>query len=120
MHQIPPKREQASVSYTALKSILIHTEEEMPNWKRALLGGSAGAAAVMFLKGKPAAGVILTGIALATVASEYPEKFEELRDKLPRYVEQGTNYLDAVSRLGERLALAAERGSVWYEELSEG
>jgi len=92
----------------------------MPKWKRALLGGAAGAAAVMFLKGKPAAGVILAGIGLATLASEYPEKFEELRQKLPRYVKQGTDYLEAVSRLGERLALAAERGSAWYAELSEG
>lgn len=91
----------------------------MPKWKRALLGGAAGAAVVMFLKGKPAAGVILAGIGLATLASEYPEKFEELRQKLPRYVEQGTDYLEAVSRLGERLALAAERGSAWYEGLSE-
>jgi hypothetical protein len=92
----------------------------MPNWKRALLAGSAGAAAILFVKGKPGAGVILAGIGLATLASEYPEKFEEFRQRLPRYVEQGTYYLETVSRLGERLALAAERGSAWYESLAEG
>lgn len=92
----------------------------MPNWKKALLGGSAGIAAVLFLKGKPGAGVILAGIGLATLASEYPEQFEEFRQRLPRYVEQGTYYLETVSRLGERLALAAERGSAWYESLAEG
>lgn len=93
----------------------------MPNWKQALLAGSAGAAVIMFLKGKPAAGVILAGIGLATLASEYPEKFEEFREKLPEYVERGTDYLEAVSRLGERLAQAAERrGSAWYEGLLEG
>lgn len=92
----------------------------MQNWKRALLAASAGAAVVMFLKGKPGAGVILAGIGLATLASEYPEKFEELREKLPEYVERGTNYLEAVSRLGERLAEAVERrGSAWYEGLLE-
>lgn len=92
----------------------------MRNWKRALLGGSAGAAAVMFLKGKPGAGVILAGIGLATLASEYPEQFEEFRRQLPRYIEQGTYYLESVSRLGERLAFAAERGSSWYEGLVDG
>lgn len=92
----------------------------MANWKRALIGGSAGAAAVMFLRGKPAAGVILAGIGLATLASEYPEKFEEFRERLPEYVERGTSYLEAVSRLGQRLASAAERGSTWYEGLAKG
>ena len=91
----------------------------MPNWKRALLGGSAGAAAILFLKGRPGAGVILAGIGLATLASEYPRQFEEFRRHLPRYIEQGTYYLESVSRLGERLASAAERGSSWYERLSE-
>lgn len=90
----------------------------MPNWKRALLAGSAGAAVVMFLKGRPAAGVVLAGIGLATLASEYPEKFEELRDKLPEYVERGASYFDSAARLGQRLAEAAERkGSAWYEGL---
>ena len=92
----------------------------MPNWKRALIGGSAGAALVMFVKGRPAAGVILAGIGLATLASEYPEKFDEFRERLPEYVERGTSYLEAVSRLGQRLASAAERGSAWYEGLAEG
>ena len=92
----------------------------MPNWKRVLLGSSIGAAAVMFIKGKPAAGVILTGVGLATLASEYPEKFEEIRDRLPEYVERGTDYLQSVLRLGEKLATTAERrGSAWFEELLE-
>jgi hypothetical protein len=92
---------------------------EMPNWKRALLAGSAGAAVVMFLKGRPAAGALLAGIGLATLASEYPEKFEELRDKLPEYMERGISYLDSATRLGQRLAAAADerKGSAWYEGL---
>jgi hypothetical protein len=94
----------------------------MPNWKRVLLGASVGTATVMFLKGKPAAGVILAGLGLATLASEYPEQFEELREKLPAYIERGTTYLDAVTRLGARLAIAAERGGSLglIEELIEG
>jgi hypothetical protein len=93
-------------------------EDEVENWKRALLAGSAGAAVIMFLKRKPAAGVILAGVGLATLASEYPEKFAEFRQKLPEYVERGNKFLEVVSRAGERLAEAAEsRGSAWYEAL---
>jgi hypothetical protein len=90
----------------------------MEYWKRALLAGSAGAAAMMFLRGNKAAGLVLTGVGLATLASEYPEKFAELRENLPEYIERGTTYLDVVTRVGERLAEAAEnRGAGWYEAL---
>jgi len=93
----------------------------MPNWKRALLAGSAGAALAMFLKGKTTAGVILTGVSLATLASEYPEKFAEVRDRLPRYLERGTVFLDVVSRAGERITELAEgRGAAWYEGFLRG
>jgi len=34
----------------------------MENWKKALLAGSAGASAILFLKGKPSAGLILAGV----------------------------------------------------------
>ncbi|HEV7218666.1 MAG: hypothetical protein ACHP8A_04095 [Terriglobales bacterium] len=90
----------------------------MEYWKRALLAGSAGAAAIMFVRGNKPAGLILAGVGLATLVSEYPEKFAELRENLPDYIERGTNYLDVVTRVGERLAHVAEsRGSDWYEAL---
>jgi hypothetical protein len=90
----------------------------MEYWKRALLAGSAGGAALMFVKGNKAAGLILTGVGLATLASEYPEKFAELRENLPDYIERGTTYLDVVTRAGERLAsLAESRGEGWFEAL---
>lgn len=93
----------------------------METWKRALLAGSAGAALIMFLKGKPAAGIILAGVGLATLASEYPDKFAEIRERLPDYMERGNTFLDVVSRVGERLAEVAEsRGSNWYEALLRG
>jgi hypothetical protein len=93
----------------------------MENWKRALLAGSAGASAIMFLKGKRAAGIVLAGVGLATLASEYPEKFAAFRESLPGYVERGTSFLDVVSRAGERLAEVAERrGSTWFESLLKG
>jgi len=93
----------------------------MPHWKRALLAGSAAASAIMFLKKKRAAGVLLAGVGLATLASEYPERFAQLRENLPDYLERGTNFLNVVSRLGERLAAATQRrGSEWYESLLRG
>jgi hypothetical protein len=55
---------------------------------------------------------------LATLASEYPEKFAEFREKLPEFIERGHSFLDTVSRTGERLAEAVERrGMAWYEVL---
>lgn len=96
----------------------MRSEGEVENWKRALLVGSAGAAVIMFLKGKSTAGIVLAGVGLATLASEYPDKFAEFRDKLPEYIERGNAFLDVVSRVGERLADAAERrGPAWYEAL---
>ena len=93
----------------------------MENWKRALVAGSAGASIFLFLKRKPSAGIILAGVSVATLASEYPEKFADLRERLPDYVEQGRAFVDVVSRLGERLAEVAENsGSRWYEALLRG
>jgi hypothetical protein len=93
-------------------------EDEVENWKRMLLAGSAGTAVIMFLKGKPTAGIVLAGVGLATLASEYPDKFAEFRERMPEFIERGNTFLEVVSRVGERLAEAAERrGPAWYEAL---
>lgn len=93
----------------------------METWKRALLAGSAGASAIMLLKGNRTAGLILAGVGLATLASEYPEKFDEFRENLPHYVERTSTYLDVVARVGERLASrGGARGSEWLEALLNG
>jgi len=90
----------------------------MENWKRALIAGSAGLGTIMLLQRKKTAGLVLTGISLAVLASEYPEKFAEIRDRVPEYVERGTQFLEVVSRVGERLAEVAERrGTAWYDAL---
>lgn len=90
----------------------------MENWKRALVAGSAGASIIMFLKRKNAAGMVLGGVALVTLAAEYPDEFEAFRERLPEYLERGTGYLDMVGRLGERLAQVAEgRTSNFLETL---
>jgi hypothetical protein len=90
----------------------------MENWKVALIGGSAGVGTILFLKKKWTAGIILAGVGLATLASEYPEKFEEVRRRMPDLIERGNSFLEVASRVGDRLAEAAESQSkTWYETL---
>jgi hypothetical protein len=90
----------------------------MENWKVALIGGSAGVGTILFLKRKWTAGIILAGVGVAALASEYPEKFEEVRRRMPDFIERGNNFLEVASRVGDRLAEAAgDRSQSWYESL---
>ena len=89
----------------------------MQNWKRGLVGASAGAAVVMLAKGKTTAGIILAGVRLSMLASEYPDQFAEIRERLPEFVERGGVFLDLVLRAGARVAQAEGRGGRWYEAL---
>ncbi|MGH9503628.1 MAG: hypothetical protein ACRD20_12325 [Terriglobales bacterium] len=90
----------------------------MENWKVALVSGAAGAGTAMFLKRKWTAGIILAGVGVATLASEYPEMFAEVRNRLPDFIERGNNFLEVATRVGDRLAEAADnRNSSWYESL---
>jgi len=93
----------------------------METWKRAVVAGAAGTSAICFLTGKRAAGIIFAGVSLATLAAEYPEKFAEIRDRLPDYVDRGSHFLDVVTRAGERIAETTERRGVnWFEALLRG
>jgi len=60
----------------------------MDSWKKAVVMGSIGAAAFLFMKRKYPAGVLATGVGLAVLASEYPEKFEKVKRSLPDYFER--------------------------------
>ena len=92
----------------------------MQNWKRAVIAGSAGAAAILMLKGKRPAAVLVGGVGLAVLASEYPEKFERIREEIPLYVRQGTKFLDLAMKIGDKIEeLVESRGRSVLEELRE-
>jgi hypothetical protein len=86
----------------------------MNAWKKAVVAGSIGAATVLFLRNKYAAGVLSTGIGLAVLAAEYPEKFDKVRRSLPDYFERGMRVMELAERAGRRIA---EHGSLDWGEL---
>lgn len=81
----------------------------MEAWKKAVVAGSLGTSAVLFLKKKWPAGVITAGVGLAVLASEYPEKFENVRSAMPDYFRSGMRLMEMVSRAGQKIAQLAER-----------
>jgi hypothetical protein len=92
----------------------------MQNWKRAVIAGSVGAATMLLLKGKRPAAVLVGGVGLAVLASEYPNQFVRIREELPSYVRQGTKFLDLAMKLGSRIEeLVEKRAAQAFEELGE-
>jgi hypothetical protein len=89
----------------------------MDNWKKAALAGSITAATILFLKRRHAAGVLATGVGLALLASEYPEKFERVRRALPEYFDRGMQVMEMAGRVGKRITDAAGRSAfeAWEE-----
>ena len=89
----------------------------MESWKKAAVAGAIGTATVLFLKKKYPAGVLATGVGLAVLASEFPEKFEKVRQSLPDYFERSMRVMEMAARAGKRISDAAGRGAidVWEE-----
>lgn len=89
----------------------------MDSWKKAAVLASIGAAAILFLKKRYAAGTLATGVGLAVLASEYPQKFEQVKRALPDYFERGMQIMDMAARAGKRITDAAGRSAVdaWDE-----
>jgi len=92
------------------------------NRKKALMIGSFSAAAVLLFTGRRPAGFAMAGIGLATLASEYPEKFEQFWNAAPEYLDRGTRLVHGVGDFIEKIAeqssriqsRAARRGSPDY------
>ena len=89
----------------------------MDGWKKALVTGSLGAATILFMKKKYPAGVLATGVGLALLAAEYPEKFEKIRQALPDYFDHGMRVMEMAARAGKRITDAAGQGAAgaWEE-----
>ena len=89
----------------------------MDSWKKAVVMGSIGAGAMLFMKKKYPAGVLATGVGLAMLASEYPEKFETVRRSLPDYFDRGMQVMEVAAKAGKRITAAAGRNAVdaWEE-----
>jgi len=91
----------------------------MENWKRAAIAASAGVATVLMLKGRRPAGVLVAGVGLAVLASEYPEKFEGVQRSLPDYFDRGMRLMEMTSRIGRKIAqFAGQGGQGIWDELS--
>src|SRR5215467_289703 len=89
-------------------------ETTMDSWKKALVMGSIGSAALLFMKKKYPAGVLATGVGLAVLASEYPDKFEKVRRSLPDYFDRGMQVMEMAAKAGKRITEAAGRDA-WDE-----
>lgn len=76
------------------------------DWKKALIYGSFAAGAVLFLRGRRPAGLVVAGIGVATLAAEHPDKVEELWRRMPEYVDKGSKLVDLVAAFLERIAEA--------------
>ncbi len=89
----------------------------MDSWKKAAVVAAIGGAGILFMKKRFAAGVLATGVGLAVLASEYPEKFDEVRRALPDYFERGMRVMEMAGRAGRRITDAAGRSAAdaWEE-----
>jgi hypothetical protein len=96
----------------------------MQNWKRVAIFGAIGAGAALFLSGRRSLGAACAVGGLAMLASEYPEKFENLLEDAPDYLNRGVELATTLKKVGENFLEGAERRStsVWrnlYEQFGD-
>ena len=83
----------------------------MEAWKKAVVLGAIGSAALLFMRKRYPAGVLATGVGLAVLAAEYPEKFEKVRESLPGYFEHGLRVMEMAGQAGKRISQVAAEGA---------
>ena len=76
----------------------------MENWKRALIFGSLGVGAVLLVRGQRVGAGIAAAAGVALLASEHPDKFRDIFDNAPEYLERGNKLIGQVSDFLERVA----------------
>jgi len=84
----------------------------MQNWKKVVVFGSIGAGAVLILSGRRPVGMALTAGGLAVLASEYPEKFENVLENAPDYLHKGMELFSTLQKVGQGFAKDAEQRGV--------
>jgi len=84
----------------------------MEAWKKAVVLGAIGSAALLFMRKRYPAGVLATGVGLAVLAAEYPEKFERVRQSLPEYFEHGLRVMEMAGQAGKRISQVAAQSAV--------
>jgi hypothetical protein len=90
----------------------------MEKWKIAVTVGSIGTGVALLLSGKRAAGLVAAGIGSAVLASEYPDKLDEIRDRIPEYADRGMRMLENLSEAGEKVAdILEKRGRAALKEV---
>jgi hypothetical protein len=93
----------------------------MQGWKRAVVFGSIGVGAAFIIFGRRPLGMAFAAGGLAVLASEYPEKFEDIWENAPDYLNKGIQIFGTLQKLGEGFAEEAERRSVraWRQVRSQ-
>jgi len=92
----------------------------MDGWKKALVLASISGAGILFMKRRYPAGVLATGVGLAVLASEYPDKFEQVKSVLPQYFERGMRVMEMAGQAGRRITAAAGQSAVdAWDEISD-
>ena len=84
----------------------------MQSWKKAVVFGSIGAGALLVLSGRRSMGMAVAAGGLAVLASEYPEKFEDIWENAPDYLHKGMEIFATLQKVGADFAEDAERRSV--------
>jgi len=87
------------------------------NWKKMLMVGAFAGAAYLLISGRRPAGFALAGIGMAVLAAEHPQRFEEIWNQAPHYLERGTKVVNQISDLVDKIA---EQGSKFQHMRSGG
>jgi len=84
----------------------------MQSWKKVAVFGAVGLGGALILTGRRPLGLAFAAGGLALLASEYPEKFEDLLEDAPDYLNKGMEIFATLKKVGEGFIEDAERRSV--------
>ncbi len=74
------------------------------DWKKTLMYGSFAVGAVLFFTGRRSAALVATGVGIATLAADNPEKIQELWRRMPEYLDKGVKLVDMATTFLDRVA----------------